>query len=90
MASSSKTRKAPATCTKVSVSIPTEVLDAAIGQVKAGRAPSLSGYISEAVAQRVARDREPDEFIAFLRELDEELGPPGPEAQEWARQVLGL
>ena len=83
-------RKPAATRTKVTVTIPTEVLEAAAGFVRAGRAPSLSAYISRALEQRVKEDQGPDEFLELLKQWDEELGPPSPEDYEWARRVLGL
>lgn len=71
---------------KVTVTIPAETLEAAAGEVKAGRATSLSAYISKALAKQVATDKEGDSYIAFLDSLDEELGPPTDADYEWARR----
>jgi len=71
---------------KVAVSIPADVLAAAQAHVAAGAAPSLSAYVSSALAEKL----EGDEFIRLLDAMDAELGPPGPEADAWAKRVLGL
>ena len=83
-------QKAPATRRKVTVTIPEDVLSGALGQVAAGRSASLSAYVSDALSDKVAQDRGRDEYVAWLRLLDQELGPPSPEAYEWARDVLKL
>jgi len=80
----------PAPKRKVTVTIPTELLLAAAARVRTGRARSLSAYLSAALAERVAGDQERDGYLEWLKKLDEELGPPSPEAYVWARQVLGL
>jgi hypothetical protein len=71
---------------KVTVTIPADTLEAAVAKVRAGHAPSLSAYVSRALAKQVASDDEPDAYLAFLDRLDEELGPPTPEEYEWARR----
>ena len=69
---------------KVTVTVPEDVLGAAAARVDAGRAPSLSAYVSEALARQVAADEERDALFAFLDRLDQELGPPTDEEYAWA------
>ena len=69
---------------KVTVTVPANVLGAAAAQVDAGRAPSLSAYVSEALAKQVAVDEERDALLAFLDRLDAELGPPSQDDYAWA------
>jgi Arc/MetJ-type ribon-helix-helix transcriptional regulator len=75
---------------KVTVTIPEDLLEAAIAQVEAGQAPSLSAYVSDALAKKVAADGEGDPFLALLDEWDREVGPPSEEDFAWARRALGL
>ena len=51
-----------------------------------GRASSVSGFISEAVA----RSQREDSLLALLDDLDRELGPPSAEDAAWAKRALGL
>jgi Arc/MetJ-type ribon-helix-helix transcriptional regulator len=69
--------------TKIAISLPDELLDQARRAVAEGRAASVSAYIAESVMQRERRDS----LTELLDDLDRELGPPGPEAQEWAGGV---
>jgi antitoxin ParD1/3/4 len=69
--------------TKIAVSLPDELIDQARQAVAEGRASSVSGYIADSVRQRERRDS----LTELLDDLDRELGPPGPEAQEWAHGV---
>jgi Arc/MetJ-type ribon-helix-helix transcriptional regulator len=71
---------------KIAVSVPEELVAHIEREVKAGRAASVSAYVSEAVA-RMAGD---NELIRVLDQMDEEYGPPSKEAEEWARRVLRL
>ena len=73
---------------KVTVTIPIETLEAANALVRDGSASSLSAYISRALATQVASDSGHDALIAFLDQLDQELGPPSPEDYEWAQRVV--
>ena len=75
---------------KVTVTIPADTLGAAVTKVQEGYAPSLSAYISQALWEKVARDSGRDTYLEWLKQLDEELGPPSPEAYAWAREVLGV
>ena len=81
-------RRALATRAKVTVTIPNDVLAAALDNVKQRQAASLSAYVSEALAEKVAIDKGEDEYLAWLRQLSEELGEPSAEAYEWARQQV--
>lgn len=73
------------TTTKVALTIPAEVLNRAKKEVRAGRAKSLSAFVSEAVDEKVRRD----ELTALLDAMDAEHGAPNKAARAWARRVLG-
>jgi len=72
--------------TKIAVSLPDEQVEAARRAVQENRAASVSSYISESLARK---ERE-DSLRDLLDDLDRELGPPGPDAVEWAEKALGL
>jgi hypothetical protein len=72
--------------TKLGVSLSTELVAAAQERVAAGAAPSFSAYLNDALAEKVQEDA----LLAILDRMDAEHGPPGPEAQEWAKRVLGI
>jgi Arc/MetJ-type ribon-helix-helix transcriptional regulator len=72
---------------KLSVSVPGDVLAAAEQHVARGRAPSLSAYVTEALAARVGDDRR-DTLLALLDEWDRELGPPSKEVRERTLRIL--
>lgn len=67
---------------KIAVSIPEETLRTVKRAVREGEAPSISAYVSDALAEKAARYDLQD----LLDEWDRELGPPGPEAMEWAKK----
>jgi hypothetical protein len=73
---------------KVTVTIPVATLEAATARVRDGFASSLSSYVSQALATQVAADSGRDALVEFLDHLDQELGPPGAEDNEWARRVV--
>jgi len=73
------------TTAKVALSIPAEVLKLARKQVAAGRAKSLSSFVSEALDEKLRHD----ELVAILDAMDLERGEPSKEAKRWARNVLG-
>jgi hypothetical protein len=83
---SSSGRETPVKTAKVTVTVPGDVLEAAAAQVQSGGAPSLSAYVSRALAAQVAADEERGAYLAFLDRLDQELGPPTEADYEWARQ----
>jgi Arc/MetJ-type ribon-helix-helix transcriptional regulator len=72
--------------TKIAVSLPDDQVAAARTAVAEGRAPSVSAYVSEALARRSTED----ELLQLLDE-DEATGTPTTEEhQVWARQALDL
>lgn len=72
------------TTEKVAVTIPAETLKRARKEVRAGRAKSLSAFVSDAVAEKLHRD----ELSDVLDAMDAEHGAPGTAATEWARNLL--
>jgi Arc/MetJ-type ribon-helix-helix transcriptional regulator len=67
---------------KITISLPDELAEEARRAVDMGRAPSVSRYIADAIeAYRDAPD-----LGELLDEWEAELGPPPPEAVEWARK----
>jgi Arc/MetJ-type ribon-helix-helix transcriptional regulator len=72
--------------TKIAVSLPDDQVAAARTAVAEGRAPSVSAYVSEALARRSIED----ELLQLLDE-DEASGTPSTdEHRAWARQALGV
>jgi hypothetical protein len=69
---------------KVALSMPAEVLRLAKREVAAGRAKSLSSFVSEAVDEKLRRD----ELAAILDAMDAEHGKPTKAATAWAKRVL--
>ena len=72
--------------TKITSSLPDDQVVAIRRAVEEGRASSVSGFISEAVA----RSQREDSLLALLDDLDRELGPPSAEDAAWAKRALGL
>jgi hypothetical protein len=72
--------------TRVTVTVDAEVVARAEAEVAAGRAPSVSAWVAEAMAERARRERLSD----VLAEIRTELGPATDEETAWARSVLGL
>ena len=71
---------------KIAVSLPDEQVVSIRRAVEQGRAPSVSGFISAAVA-RVQRE---DDLAQLLDDLDRELGPVDDADLAWADKALGL
>ncbi|HIX00578.1 MAG TPA: hypothetical protein H9871_10605 [Candidatus Nesterenkonia stercoripullorum] len=71
---------------KIAVSLPDEQVDSIRRAVGQGRAASVSGFISAAVARA---ERE-DSLLSLLDDLDRELGPVSQEELAWADRALGL
>ena len=71
---------------KIAVSLPDEQVISIRRAVEQGRAPSVSGFISAAVA-RVQRE---DNLAQLLDDLDRELGPVDDADLAWADKALGL
>jgi hypothetical protein len=69
---------------KVALSMPADVLRLAKREVAAGRAKSLSAFVSEAVDEKLCRD----ELSAILDAMDAEHGMPTKAATAWAKRVL--
>ena len=69
---------------KVALSMPADVLRLAKKEVAAGRAKSLSSFVSEAVDEKLRLD----ELNALLDEMDAEHGKPDKAATSWAKRVL--
>jgi hypothetical protein len=71
---------------RVTVTVPPEALEAATRDVEAGKADSVSAWVSDAMAQKARRESLKD----LLAEIRAEIGPATKEETEWARAVLGL
>lgn len=71
---------------KIAISLPDDQVEAIRHAVTEGRAASVSGFISGAVARA---ERE-DSLAALLDDLDHELGAPSAEDYAWADRALGL
>lgn len=69
---------------RITVSLPDHLVEQVKRAVEEGKAPSVSAYVAEALEAKVP----PIGLKALLRQWDEELGPPGPEAEAWARAEL--
>ncbi len=72
--------------TRLTVTVDHEVATAAEAAVAAGRAPSVSAWVAEAMAERARRES----LREALAEIRAELGPATEEETAWARSVLGL
>ncbi len=71
---------------KIAITLPEEQVAAARRAVAEGRSPSVSAYISQALARRDA-DEELEDMLA---EIYAEVGQPDPSDRAWARRALGL
>lgn len=71
---------------KIAITLPEEQVAAARRAVAEGRSPSVSAYISKALARRDADD----ELREMLAEIYLEVGQPDASDRAWARQALGL
>jgi hypothetical protein len=69
---------------KVALSMPADVLRLAKREVAAGRAKSLSSFVSEPVDEKLRRD----ELSAILDAMDAEHGKPTKAATAWAKRIL--
>lgn len=72
--------------TKIAVSLPDEQVAAARKAVADGRAPSVSAYVSQALARR----QQDDDLAALVAEMIIEHGESSDEDHAWARRALGL
>jgi hypothetical protein len=64
--------------------MPKATLARAKGEVRSGRAKSLSALVTEAVDEKLARH----ELADILDAMDRECGRPGRAAETWAKRVL--
>jgi Arc/MetJ-type ribon-helix-helix transcriptional regulator len=71
---------------KIAVSVPEDLVARVEGEVRAGRAASVSAYVTDALADKARHDQLADVLV----EMDRELGKPSKKDQAWARRVLGL
>lgn len=71
---------------KIAITLPEQQVAAARQAVAEGRSPSVSAYISQALARRDADE----ELLEMLSEIYAEAGPPTGADRAWARQALGL
>ena len=69
---------------KLAVSVPAPLVAEAKETVAAGRSSSVSALVSEALAEKLERDRLDDTLAA----MDLELGEVDEEARAWARRAL--
>ena len=69
--------------TKIAVSLPDEQVEAARAAVAEGRAPSVSAYVSQALARRSV-----EEELLQLLDDDETQQPATDEHRAWARRAL--
>ncbi|NYI06692.1 hypothetical protein [Allostreptomyces psammosilenae] len=71
---------------RITISVPTDVAAKAQRAADAGLVDSVSGYFTDLA------NREPDwaEARAALSEMLDEVGGVSPEADSWARGILGL
>ena len=71
---------------KIAVSLPDEQVVSIRRAVSQGRAASVSGFVSVAVA----RAQREDNLAQLLDDLDRELGPVDDADLAWADKALGL
>jgi hypothetical protein len=79
--------------TKITISLPPEQVAQAHAAVQRGEAPSVSGYISAAlaaVAPVLKSEPEEDSLADLVADLIAEHGPPSPEDYAWADRVLAM
>ncbi len=72
---------------RITVTVPKELLEVVEADVAAGRAPSVSAWVSDAMEDK-ARSRTVGEILA---DMDDHFGGPITEEEHaWARKRLGL
>ncbi|MEA2900382.1 MAG: hypothetical protein QOH36_269 [Actinomycetota bacterium] len=72
--------------TKIAISLPDEQVAAARQAVADGRAPSVSAYIAQTIAERL----EYEDVATLLAEMAAATRAPDDEDRRWARRALGL
>ena len=68
--------------TKITITVDDNVLAGVKAAVDDGHADNVSAYITEATAQRVARE-------ARAEQIEQRWGPFSPKAMAWARKAAG-
>ena len=71
--------------TKITVSLPDELVAEAAEAVETGRAASVSAYVASAMSEQ----REQDTLSQLVSDMIAENGPPTAQDFEWAEAVLG-
>lgn len=71
---------------RVTVTVRREVLAAAEDEVAAGRSPSVSAWVDQAMEEKARRD----DLVSLLGEMRAEDGAATEQEDAWARNVLGL
>lgn len=71
--------------TKITVSLPDELVAEANEAVETGRVASVSAYVADAMSEQ----REQDTLTELVRDMIAEDGQPSPRDYEWAEAVLG-
>jgi len=72
------------TRSKIAISLPRDQLARVQQEVRAGRADSVSGYITRVLAEQEKRES----LRALLRDLVEQHGAPEAEDIKWAERAL--
>lgn len=72
------------TRSKIAISLPKDQLMRVHREVRAGRADSVSGYITRVLAEHEKRES----LRALLRDLTEQYGEPAAKDIKWAERVL--
>ena len=72
---------------KLAISLPSRAAENVRRAVKAGKAPSVSAYIAQAVEEKSKEDT----LKGLLKEmLDETGGPPTQAERRWVQRTLGI
>ncbi|PUA82445.1 toxin-antitoxin system antitoxin subunit [Nocardioides currus] len=70
--------------TRITVSLPEELVAAAHAAVAAGSATSVSAYVASALSEKAGRET----LAGLLAEWVEELGPPTADEEAWVEGAL--
>jgi Arc/MetJ-type ribon-helix-helix transcriptional regulator len=73
------------TATKIAITLPEEQLDRVRRAVRAGRAESVSGYITRVLAEQ---ERE-ESLRELVQDLIAQHGEPSREEKTWTKRALG-
>lgn len=71
---------------RVTVTVRRQLLTRAEGQVKRGRAKSVSAWVDSAMEEKARRE----DLASLLADMKSDNGPATKDEEEWARNVLGL